>query len=114
MKLLTPAQIDFSQAKLLSSAKAPRRLFRLGGDQYLVVSYDATNVMLGVDSPDLSSVIGDLRSDIVDVELSTIRPLLCRDHARVGTQEIEVRLYTKRGDIYVINPFDGIIVLDEP
>lgn len=111
MKLLPPRLIDFSKANLISSSNSPRQLYRLGGIHFLIKCRNNTKPVIAIESVDMDAVITDLNSEIIDIELSTIRPLITREPERSGCQEIEVRMYSKRGDVYVIRTHYGILIL---
>ncbi len=66
--------------------------------------------MLAIESVDMDAIISDLNCEIIDVELTTLRPVICRESERVGGQELEVRLHLKRGDIIVIHSYFGYTI----
>jgi len=111
MNIIPPRLVDFSQATLISSPQCPRQLFRLGTDQYLILNKEDSRLMLAIESDEITDAIQTGRGGIVDVELTILRPLICRGERRCGSQEIEVRLYFKRGDVIVIHSHYGIMIL---
>lgn len=110
MKIIPPLEVDFSKTKRVCASVTSRQLFSLGTNEYLFVC-KATNGILALESEELTEVMAELRSPIIDFELFAIEPLMCRAEDRHGQREFEVRLYLKSGDTYVLNSQDDLLIL---
>lgn len=111
MHILPPRLVDFSKLKLISTPESPRQLFTLAENQFLIHSKASPELMFPFESGEMTEIIKDHHGKIVDAEVATIRPLICRDHERLGAQELEVRVYLQRGDTIVVHSHHGVMIL---
>lgn len=111
MHILLPRFVDFSKLKLISIPESSRQLFTLAENQFLIYSKARPELMFPFESEEMAEIIKNHYGEIVDAEVTTMRPLICRDHERLGLQELEVRVYLQRGDIIVIHSHHGVTIL---
>lgn len=111
MHILPPRHVDFSKLKLISTPKSPRQLFTLDENQFLIHSKASPELMFPFESEEMTEIIKDHHRKIADTEVTTLRPIICRDHERLGAQEFEVRVYLQRGDTIVIHSHHGVMIL---